>query len=109
MVDFAKESIKCKLIDDTDTEVVFYKYINMPQKQELLRKHTDKLIVRGSEPEWVVDLPALYGSVLNMLFVTSDNNFKVTDIVPESIEEYIGAKVKSFLTLGMGKIEKSID
>ncbi len=109
MVEFAKETTRCKLVDDTEVDVVFYKYINMPQKQELLQKYTDKLRIRGEDPEWVVDLPALYNGVLNKLFVASDNAFKVTDIVPESIEEYIGTKVKSFLTLGMGHEKKSTD
>ena len=109
MVDFAKEKIKGKLVDDSDVEIVMYKFINMPQKQELLRKYTDKLRVRGTEPEWVVDLPGLYSGVLNQLFVVTDNEFKVVDIVPESIEEYIGKKVKSFLTLGMGNQTKSTD
>jgi hypothetical protein len=109
MVDFAKETIKGKLVDDTEVDIVFYKYINMPQKQEILRKYTDKLKVKGNEPIWEVDFSGLYQGVLDKLFVESDNNFKVTDIVPESVEEYIGKKVQGFLTLGMGSTNKSTD
>lgn len=109
MVDFAKEIIKGKLVDDTTVDIVFYKYINMPQKQELLRKYTDKLKVRGNEPVWEVDFSGLYQGVLEKLFVVSDNQFKIEDIVPESIEDYIGQKVQSFLTLGMGSVSKSTD
>jgi hypothetical protein len=109
MVDFAKETIKGKLVDDTEVDIVFYKYINMPQKQEILRKYTDKLKVKGNEPIWEVDFSGLYQGVLDKLFVESDNNFKVTDIVPESVEEYIGKKVQGFLTLGMGSTIKSTE
>jgi len=109
MVDFAKETIKGKLVDDTEVDIVFYKYINMPQKQEILKKYTDKLKVRGSEPIWEVDFSGLYQGVLDRLFVKDDNKFKMEDIVPESVEEYIGQKVQGFLTLGMGPASKSIE
>lgn len=109
MVDFAKETIKGKLVDDSVVDIVFYKYINMPQKQALLSKYTDKLKVKGNEPVWEVDFSGLYQGVLERLFVKEDNNFKIDDIVPESIEDYMSKKVQSFLTLGMGSVNKSID
>ncbi len=110
MTSFAKETVKGKLVDDSEVDIVFYKYINMPQKQELLRKYTDKLKINsGSEPIWEVDFCGLYAGVLDRLFVKEDNQFKMEDIVPESVEEYIGKKVQSFLMLGMGSISKSTD
>jgi len=103
-MDFAKEEVQVTLIDGTETKVWLRKYINLPQKQELLRKHTDKLRIRGNEGgEWIVDFTGLLKSTIEMIYVKEDNpGITIDDIVPQTIEPHVAEMVKGFLLMGMG-------
>ena len=102
-MEFAKEEVQVTLIDGTETKVWLHKYINMPQKQDLLKRYTEKLKMKGSDVEWIVDLPGLQKGLLDILWCTTENkDITVNDIVPESVEGYLKDKMKNFLTLGMG-------
>ncbi len=104
----ATETIKGKLIDDSDVDIVFKKYITMPQKQALLKEYSQNIKVRNGVPEWEVNLSGFYGGLLKVIFVKESNNFGVDDIVPESVEGYLGEKINNFLIMGMGS-KKSTD
>lgn len=103
-MEFAKEEVLVTLVDGTERNIWLKKYINMPQKQQLLKQYTEKLKMRGNDAEWLIDFPGLQKGLLDILWCPVENKeITLNDVVPESIEPYVTEKMKDFLTLGMGK------
>jgi hypothetical protein len=109
-MEMSKEDIKVRLINDEEVTVKIKKYLTMPQKQELTKRFTNRLQIRGNDNIWEIDICGLTNAIIEKLWSVEDNvGISLSDVVPESIEPYIGPKVKDFLSMGMGSQTKSTD
>ena len=100
-MEMAKEKVKVKLINDEEVEVTIRKYITKPQKEEIAKRFTDRIQLRGDDNLWSVDYPGIINAFIEKLWSPEDNiGITLNDIVPGSIEVYIAPKVKDFLKMG---------
>jgi hypothetical protein len=100
-MEMAKENIEAEFIDGTKGQISVCKYINLFQKNKLLTEYTDKLKISGKDNSWIVDFPGLIKGYFEIIWdVNGNKDYKISDIVPESIEGYVMVKVKSFLRFG---------
>lgn len=100
MVEQATETVKVRLIDGTEKDVLIAKYLPFRKKQQLQAKLTEGIKMSGKTKTEDVEIPVEQAS--NILLdlaeaVWVDKNIKIDDVEGESLSEVLTERFERFL------------